>query len=149
MTEEVLKGYSPEELDRWETKEGVQWAKIGLTAFGSAIVFMCLGAMLQSDSHIWDDIVFLCGVGMLGMSMFVMLCSESRYAFRYRVCRALAGLELGVFHCSDDLVILLRIDRPYADKIINGEYHPLHPEPGLFVTPGLGLDIQAVPHKNG
>lgn len=122
MAEEVLKGYSPEELDRWETKEKVQWAKIGLTALGSAVVFMCLGAMLESESHIWDDIIFLCGLGMLGMCCFVGLYSESRYQFRYRVCRALAGLELGVFHCSDDLVILLRIDRQYADKIINGEY---------------------------
>ena len=121
MAEEVLKGYSPEELDRWENKERVQWARIGLTAMGSCIIFVVLACIYQ-DKPVWGDILFFCSLAMMGMGAYTVLLNDNHFRFRKRVCRALAGIELGIVHCSDDLVILLGIDRIYADKIINGDY---------------------------
>lgn len=39
-----------------------------------------------------------------------------------KICRSLAGLELGVIHCEDDLVVLREIPRKLARQIINGDY---------------------------
>lgn len=121
MAEEVLKGYSPEELDRWETKERIQWARLGLTAMCSCIVFAVLACVYQ-DRGIWGDILFMCTIAMMSMAFYTVLLNDNHFRFRKRVCRALAGIELGIVHCSDDLVILLGIDRIYADRIINGDY---------------------------
>lgn len=125
MTEEVLKGYSPDELERWKKRDCRLYNRIGLTAFGSMLVFMITACYFSSNERLFDDLLFLCALADMGLLGYCMMYNDRYFRFQKAVVKALAGLELGVVHCSDDLVILMGFDRIYADRIINGEYDDL------------------------
>ena len=130
MDFKVLKGYNPDELSHWETenvrKEWIALALI-LGAFASLIVFMMLNPepSIENGSLV-DNLVFF---AMICWSFGLLLCgftidqnNVNHRKFRDAVCNALAGLELGVYHCADDLVIHLHLSWERANQIIDGQY---------------------------
>ena len=120
MTTQVRKGYSPENLEGWERKERQQ-SLIALAFIVTAYVPLVICSVLgihDLTEHLSFAVAF---VLIIAGGIFAMDNIEHR-SFRYILCNALAGLELGVYHCSDDLVILLNLPRDCADKIIDGQY---------------------------
>lgn len=118
--------HTPEDLESFDLNE----KRIGYGMVGSfCMTFampLALIPLFGFDAHNVPDIAnHLTAVWMIFWMILTMLIGlpyDGMIAFRRKVCKALAGLELGVLHCSDDLVILLDISREDADRIISGDY---------------------------
>lgn len=82
------------------------------------------------DKHSLYGTLYICVVLCILLAAYLLFAIAMVHKTMHReVCKALAGLELGVVHCADDLVILMRMNRDMADKIINGEYDNLLRDP--------------------
>lgn len=118
--------HTPEDLESFDLNE----KRIGYAMIGSFcmtfIVPLAIIALYGFDADNTPDIVgHFMAVWMICCMILTMVFTlpyDGMTAFRRKVCKALAGLELGVLHCSDDLVILLDISREDADRIIAGDY---------------------------
>ena len=118
--------HTPEDLETFDLNEKrIGYAMIGsfcMTFAVPLIILTLFGFDADDTPDIVDHITF---VWMMFWMIFMMVLAipyDGMTAFRKKVCKALAGLELGVLHCSDDLVILLDISREDADRIISGDY---------------------------
>lgn len=118
--------HTPEDLESFDLNE----KRIGYGMLGSfcmtfamplALLFL-FGFNPDNVPDIANHVMAVWMVFWMILMMLFALPYDSMTAFRKKVCKALAGLELGVLHCSDDLVILLDISREDADRIIAGDY---------------------------
>lgn len=118
--------HTPEDLESFDLNE----KRIGYVVIGSfcltfAIPLTILALFGFNPDNVPDIANHITAVWMIFWLIFMMVIAipyDGMTAFRKKVCKALAGLELGVLHCSDDLVILLDISREDADRIISGDY---------------------------
>lgn len=117
--------HTPEDLESFDLNE----KRIGYAMIGSFcmtfIVPLALLALGFDADNTPDIVDYFTTVWMIFWMILTMLIAhpyDCMTAFRRKVCKALAGHELGVLHCSDDLVILLDISREDADRIISGDY---------------------------
>lgn len=118
--------HTPEDLESFDLNEKrIAYGTIGSFCMIFAIPLIIL-ALFGFDADNTPDIVdHFTAVWMIFWMILMMVIAlpyDGMTAFRKKVCKALAGLELGVLHCSDDLVILLDISREDADRIISGDY---------------------------
>ena len=123
MAYEVQKGYSPDNLYEWQKNEH-KISCIGLVfvigAYLPLITCSLLG-ITEKDGMMFYPSFILAIVLLLAGGIFIVNNINHRQ-FRDKVCNALAGLELGVYHCADDLVINLCLDWDSANAIIDGQY---------------------------
>lgn len=118
--------HTPEDLESFDLNE----KRIGYVVIESfcltfAIPLTILALFGFNPDNVPDIANHITAVWMIFWLIFMMVIAipyDGMTAFRKKVCKALAGLELGVLHCSDDLVILLDISREDADRIISGDY---------------------------
>lgn len=127
MAHTVHNGYTPDELESFEKHE-----KRDAFLILGLIIVMFLTAFtpeLYYDFPLKDTMPpllydFMTMLMLCEMLAVVLLAATimPRIAFRDKICKSLAGLELGVLHCSDDLVILVGLSRECADMVIDGQY---------------------------
>lgn len=118
--------HTPEDLESFDLNEKrIGYAMIGLFSMTFAVPLIILalfGFDADNTPDIVDHFTSVWIISCMILTMVFALPYDGMTAFRKKVCKALAGLELGVLHCSDDLVILLDISREDADRIISGDY---------------------------
>ena len=118
--------HTPEDLETFDLNEKrIGYAMIGsfcMTFIVPLAIIALYGFDADDTPDIVDHITFVWMIFWLILMLLIALPYDGMTAFRKKVCKALAGLELGVLHCSDDLVILLDISREDADRIISGDY---------------------------
>lgn len=118
--------HTPEDLETFDLNEKrIGYVMIGsfCLTFAVPLIILALFGFDQDDTP--DIVDYFTSVWMIFWLILMMVFAipyDGMTAFRKKVCKALAGLELGVLHCSDDLVILLDISREDADRIIAGDY---------------------------
>lgn len=127
MWKMVHNGYTPDELEYYDRHEN-RYAALGILFF----IILYGGLVATSMYYDWDikanapswfgDILAIWMIVWAVALVIVWLPIANLPAFRRKICRSLAGIELGVLHCSDDLVILLDLPREYADLVIDGQY---------------------------
>lgn len=117
--------HTPEDLESFDLNE----KRIGYGMIGSFCMTFVMPLALTlfgfNADNVPDIVNHFTVFWMIFWMILTMLIAhpyDCMTAFRRKVCKALAGLELGVLHCSDDLVILLDISREDADRIISGDY---------------------------
>lgn len=122
MAYEVRKGYSPENLAEWQKNER-RFSCYALAFVIGAYCPLIVGGWMgiNEKSIEWYASVVVSLTLLCASAYFIFVNSDHRI-FRNAVCNALAGLELGVYHCADDLVIMLMIPWDCAEKIIDGQY---------------------------
>ena len=84
--------------------------------------------------YVLTIILAICGYALLAIVMWVIamgfiiggirLCAN-----RIAICKALAGLENGWWHSSDDIQLYCGIRKNVADRIINGDFDDLLRDP--------------------
>lgn len=117
--------HTPEDLESFDLNEKrIGYAMIGsfCMTFAIPLVLMLFGFNADNTPDIVNHITVVWMIFWMILTMAITWPYDGMTAFRKKVCKALAGLELGVLHCSDDLVILLDISREDADRIISGDY---------------------------
>lgn len=117
--------HTPEDLETFDLNEKrIGYAMIGsfCMTFAIPLVLMLFGFNADNTPDIVNHITVVWMIFWMILTMAITWPYDGMTAFRRKVCKALAGLELGVLHCSDDLVILLDISREDADRIISGDY---------------------------
>lgn len=118
--------HTPEDLESFDLNEKrIGYAMIGSFCMIFAIPLVLLLLFGFNPDNVPDTVNNFTAVWMIFWMILMMAIAipyDGMTAFRKKVCKALAGLELGVLHCSDDLVILLDISREDADRIIAGDY---------------------------
>lgn len=118
--------HTPEDLESFDLNEKrIGYAMIGSFCMIFAIPLVLLLLFGFNPDNVPDTVNNFTAVWMIFWMILMMVIAipyDGMTAFRKKVCKALAGLELGVLHCSDDLVILLDISREDADRIISGDY---------------------------
>lgn len=127
MAQTVHNGYTPDELESFEKHEkrnaalilGLMLALI-VTAY---VPMFYYGAPLSDTAPaIVSDVVGATVIGLAILIVVLFIVTMPKIEFRDKICKSLAGLELGVFHCSDDLVIIVGLSRECADMVIDGQY---------------------------
>lgn len=118
--------HTPEDLESFDLNEKrIAYGTIGSFCMIFAIPLVLLLLFGFNPDNVPDTVNNFTAVWMIFWMILMLLIAlpyDGMTAFRKKVCKALAGLELGVLHCSDDLVILLDISREDADRIISGDY---------------------------
>ena len=118
--------HTPEDLESFDLNEKrIAYGTIGSFCMIFAIPLVLLLLFGFNPDNVPDSVNNFTAVWMIFWMILMLLIAlpyDGMTAFRKKVCKALAGLELGVLHCSDDLVILLDISREDADRIIAGDY---------------------------
>lgn len=118
--------HTPEDLESFDLNEKrIAYGTIGSFCMIFAIPLVLLALFGFNPDNVPDAVNNFTAVWMIFWMILMMVIAipyDGMTAFRKKVCKALAGLELGVLHCSDDLVILLDISREDADRIISGDY---------------------------
>lgn len=127
MTSLVRNGYTPDELESFEKHE----KRDSILILG-LIIALYLTAFIPDfyyDFPLKDTMPpllydFVTALIFCELLIMILLAASTmpKMDFRNKICKSLAGLELGVIHCSDDLVILLNLPREYADMVIDGQY---------------------------
>ena len=127
MAHTVHNGYTPNELESFEKHE----KKVAIFVLGMLFGMIATGTIpeiiygIPLKDHvppeIWDIISAMLLVELLATTV-PMIYFVPRNDFRIKICKSLAGLELGVFHCADDLVIIVGLSRECADMVIDGQY---------------------------
>lgn len=124
MPNKVQKGYSPQDMEDWEEKErSLSLQSLGLVC--SAFIPLALAVLLDiqmETNPLTTVLVSVVSFTLLFWGFALDHINSPRRQFRNKVCKALAGLELGVYHCADDLVINLDMDWDSANAIIDGQY---------------------------
>ena len=128
MDFKVLKGYDPDELSRWETenrnKSVISFALI-VSAFISIVILMLINPDPSTETVV-DKIAVVVPMAwcmsLLACGFAIDMENTKHKEFRNAVCNALAGLELGVYHSAEDLLIHLHISWERATQIIDGQY---------------------------
>lgn len=87
---------------------------------------MVVATVLLEYGSFMSSILAILGTTSMLVSFFVQTSFKSA---RRTVCMALAGLELGIYHCADDLVTVGGVPEDVADDIIAGEYDNLLKDP--------------------
>lgn len=107
-----------------------RYAYSSLILTGIALGIIIILDAYNIDKHSLYGTLYLCVVLCILLAAYVLFAiAMVHITMHTNVCKALAGLELGVVHCADDLVILMRMNRDMANKIINGEYDNLMRDP--------------------
>lgn len=81
------------------------------------ILFGTIANMDGPESDYWDIVLIFIIAGWASAMPYIV-----RHDEKYKICKCLAGLELGVIHSEDDLVILMGMNRKYARAMIAGEF---------------------------
>lgn len=127
MAHTVHNGYTPNELESFEKHE----KKVAILILGMLIVMVVTATIpeiyygIPLKDNVPPEILNILSVMLLVELLAITLpaiYSMPRIEFRMKICKSLAGLELGVFHCSDDLVIIVGLSRECADMVIDGQY---------------------------
>lgn len=127
MAHTVHNGYTPNELESFEKHEkrvAILVLEMLIVSVATATIpEMYYGIPLKDTAppEIWNIISVMLFAELLAITLPVIYLMP-RIEFRIKICKSLAGLELGVLHCSDDLVILLGLSRECADMVIDGQY---------------------------
>lgn len=117
--------HTPEDLESFDLNEKrIAYGTIGsfCMVFAVPLALMLFGFNSDNVSDAVNNFTVVWMIFWTILMLLIALPYDGMTAFRKKVCKALAGLELGVLHCSDDLVILLDISREDADRIISGDY---------------------------
>lgn len=127
MAQTVHNGYTPDELESFEKHE----KKVALLVIGMLFVMVATATIPEiiygiplkdtAPPEICNITSVMLFVELLAITL-PMVYFMPRDEFRIKICKSLAGLELGVFHCSDDLVIIVGLSRECADMVIDGQY---------------------------
>lgn len=127
MAQTVHNGYTPDELESFEKHE----KKVALLVIGMLFVMVATATIPEiiygiplkdtAPPEICNITSVMLIVELLAITL-PMVYFMPRNEFRIKICKSLAGLELGVFRCSDDLVIIVGLSRECADMVIDGQY---------------------------
>lgn len=110
------------------TPKRLKWAGWGL--LGMIAVMLAWLAFASNVLFPIDTIFVRIYVAFVSISLVVLFYMytivDCWYEWYYRnVCKALAGIECGVFHCADDLRFHLDLPQEVAVAVIDGKYDHL------------------------